>query len=846
MVSHGHSQPRIWCTPTQTAPTTCHWCHSHVLHPATYPQMGSSPCKQQAAAALTTSYVHNAAHAAAAASLPQRTSLTPAKSRPQKPTLPHLPTLFPYLNGRFLRCETHCSHREIIIAMVISSKTVRTALDQVEPDANALTLKSGSQLQILDTLDHLPRARKHQWSALIRDERALVVWGEHIEGIVESALEIDKQVFNFVWEGVKGEMVGGDDQDLKNKSDAILEEGMKDQVTRRPYQFTTIFVTTIAMAVLIIVFSFGFRSLVVGFMIDGNPVRFAVLAVLPIQLLFAMFVPCAGVSSLMQIVGPVSQVTSNSVYFSGRAEKRLNTPILPHVTIQIPVYTESLTTVIHPTIQSVKKCITTYERQGGTASIYINDDGMRVISEQEAQTRREYYQLHSIGWCARPKHNSNGYVRRGRFKKASNLNFSLRTSRKVEELVKDGMDYYDGLEKVVAEDGLAWAGGNILVGDFILQLDADTRVPEDCLLDAVSEMVASPECAILQFESGVMYVIKNYWENGIGHFTDFIYGAIKMATAGGEVAPFVGHNAMLRWSAMQEVAFEEDGEIKYWSESHVSEDFDMALRLQIVGYIVRYVAYTGKEFQEGVSLTVDDEIKRWQKYAYGCSELVFNPISKWFTRGLFTKLWLKFLRSNISFSYKITMVAYIGTYYAIGAVWLLTLINYFICGYWADLLDSYYVISYNVLFTTIVIFTFLSNIAHSIMQYRVKERGFFDSLLRNVAYVPFFTVFFSGLSWHLCLSLLAHLVGYNMSWSTTAKEVEKSSFFIEAPGIFKRYKSMYVVFTLLLAMMPVMAYAPPVEWRIDGFTTLFPLVLIVAGHLLLPIVLNPYLMTFTF
>jgi hypothetical protein len=28
-------------------------------------------------------------------------------------------------------------------------------------------------------------------------------------------------------------------------------------------------------------------------------------------------------------------------------------------------------------------------------------------------------------------------------------------------------------------------------------------------------------------------------------------------------------------------------------------------------------------FKEGVSLTVDDEVNRWQKYAYGCSESVF-------------------------------------------------------------------------------------------------------------------------------------------------------------------------------------------------------------------------------
>ncbi len=48
------------------------------------------------------------------------------------------------------------------------------------------------------------------------------------------------------------------------------------------------------------------------------------------------------------------------------------------------------------------------------------------------------------------------------------------------------------------------------------------------------------------------------------------------------VAPFVGHNAFLRWSALQEAAFVDayDGEKRVWSEEHVSEDFQIALTLQ--------------------------------------------------------------------------------------------------------------------------------------------------------------------------------------------------------------------------------------------------------------------------
>jgi len=46
-------------------------------------------------------------------------------------------------------------------------------------------------------------------------------------------------------------------------------------------------------------------------------------------------------------------------------------------------------------------------------------------------------------------------------------------------------------------------------------VDSDTEVPEDCLLDAVSEMEQNPEVAILQFASGVMQVVHTYFENGM-------------------------------------------------------------------------------------------------------------------------------------------------------------------------------------------------------------------------------------------------------------------------------------------------------------------------------------------
>lgn len=53
---------------------------------------------------------------------------------------------------------------------------------------------------------------------------------------------------------------------------------------------------------------------------------------------------------------------------------------------------------------------------------------------------------------------------------------------------EDEREIYDeALAKALEEsNGIAWAAGNIRVGELILIIDSDTRVPEDCFLDAAS------------------------------------------------------------------------------------------------------------------------------------------------------------------------------------------------------------------------------------------------------------------------------------------------------------------------------------------------------------------------
>ena len=172
---------------------------------------------------------------------------------------------------------------------------------------------------------------------------------------------------------------------------------------------------------------------------------------------------------------------------------------------------------------SIKKAMQTYARQGGSSSIFVHDDGLQLISEDERQERIRFYVDNGIGWVARPKHDlynlEGGFKRRGRFKKASNMNYGLALSLKMEEHIRRlelergekasvadstvSEDVNDDIEEQALrlaieetreENGQLhrpWAHNAraLRIGEIILLVDSDTIVPEVRLLVSPRSLV---------------------------------------------------------------------------------------------------------------------------------------------------------------------------------------------------------------------------------------------------------------------------------------------------------------------------------------------------------------------
>jgi hypothetical protein len=287
----------------------------------------------------------------------------------------------------------------------------------------------------------------------------------------------------------------------------------------RPVVFTSsVMVGCGLFAIVILLFGFGVSTLIYESLEDGTYLRMVLLIFLPASMALSLFFFIVIFGNFFQAFGPISSLQLNSRYNSpvkpnlARAFAEGMTP--PPITIQMPVYKEGLQGVIMPTVESLKTAISHYESFGGKnavqhlycdiilAKIYfigsvrilINDDGLAYLGEDEVQKRKNFYRDNNIAWVARPQHGDK-FIRKGKFKKASNMNYALNLSIKVEDEMQSRLQQLAAIEKTDLIDSLqeaeiykgslaqvlqdnpqAQAEGDIRIGEIILIVDSDTRV----------------------------------------------------------------------------------------------------------------------------------------------------------------------------------------------------------------------------------------------------------------------------------------------------------------------------------------------------------------------------------
>lgn len=65
------------------------------------------------------------------------------------------------------------------------------------------------------------------------------------------------------------------------------------------------------------------------------------------------------------------------------------------------------------------------------------DDGLQLLPRSEVDKRQRSYFDNNIAFVGRPGHGNDGFVRKGRFQKAGNMNFATVLSLRVEEIMDE-------------------------------------------------------------------------------------------------------------------------------------------------------------------------------------------------------------------------------------------------------------------------------------------------------------------------------------------------------------------------------------------------------------------------
>ena len=315
---------------------------------------------------------------------------------------------------------------------------------------------------------------------------------------------------------------------------------------------------------------------------------------------------------------------------------------LSNVTISIPVYMEE-NGVIFETVYRSKLAAEDYTKQTGRkCNVVVSDDGIGVmlkkgpsIAELEDKIKEYsksgnitgvemgsdifrvvervyFYRKVGVGFVVRPAEN-----RPGIFKKSSNLNYTLRMGKEVdegktiEELVADGAAFSGG-----------YAEGNIHTSSLILLIDKDSGLHPEIISAIAPEFTRNDKLAYIQCATNASNMEDNFFARLSGRQVNnnnqnvFPCMALK-----GIFVPLVGHNVFIRKSALASLG--------YWHEHRVSEDFDLAIRLYARGWHGKYAQVHGLEFTEYASRTYSEDAMKEYRYTYGLLEMFFSGTIEW-------------------------------------------------------------------------------------------------------------------------------------------------------------------------------------------------------------------------
>lgn len=173
--------------------------------------------------------------------------------------------------------------------MTVSTPVVKTIMGSLRNlDIDYVPLPDGLRVQILGSLQDLPKGQLHHFAAFIDDLQILVVWDDEPEKLLQRAQTLEQRFMEIIWGNTQAEE---EEQDEKKEDPEIsveeldpaqLEEALSREY--RPVRLENAVVVGATLTLSFVCLGLGWRHLAMEVMVDNSYTRLALAAVGPIQL----------------------------------------------------------------------------------------------------------------------------------------------------------------------------------------------------------------------------------------------------------------------------------------------------------------------------------------------------------------------------------------------------------------------------------------------------------------------------------------------------------------------------------------------------------------------------------
>jgi hypothetical protein len=173
--------------------------------------------------------------------------------------------------------------------MTVNSRIIKTFL-QWSPDATDVPLMNGLRVQILPSMEDLPKARKHQFAAFIMLEQLLVVWDDEAMNIIPRAKAIESELMELVWK--TGEPDDEEGEEAAKKGPAVVETEINEETgeytSKRPVNIQNAVLVSFTLTLVTVMLGAGGRQIAVEVAVDHGWLRLLFLLLIPVQVFFTL------------------------------------------------------------------------------------------------------------------------------------------------------------------------------------------------------------------------------------------------------------------------------------------------------------------------------------------------------------------------------------------------------------------------------------------------------------------------------------------------------------------------------------------------------------------------------